>query len=77
MHYKWFNILRYCMLTIHFTFISLGNFLKSDEVEDIIFQVSIFVIFADVASNGNENVPIREESLNSPTPMLLREGGGP
>ena len=49
---------------------SLGIFLKLDKVEDIIFQVSISVIYADVASDGNEKVPIREEILMSPTPMF-------
>ena len=49
---------------------SLGIFLKLDEVEDIMLQVSIFAISADVAGDGNEKVPIREGSLKSPTQMF-------
>ena len=46
-------------------------------MEDIILQVSIFVISTDVAGDSNEKVPIKEEYLKSPTPMFWRDGGGP
>ena len=49
---------------------SLVIFLKSDEVEDIMQQVSILAIFIDVTGGGNAKVPIREESLKIPTPMF-------
>ena len=45
-------------------------FLKPNGVEDIMQQVSMLVISVDIVGSGNEKVPIREESLKSPTPML-------
>ena len=45
-------------------------FLKSDEVEDMMLQVSNFITSAMFDGDGSEKVPIREESLKRPTLML-------
>lgn len=49
---------------------SLAIFLKLDEVEYIMLQVSICVIYIDFGGDGNEKVPIREGSSKIPTPMF-------
>ena len=45
-------------------------FLKSDELEDIMLQVSTFSTSAKFDGGGSEKVAIREESLKRPTPTL-------
>ena len=45
-------------------------FLKSDEVEDIMFQLSIFATSTKFDDGGSEKVLIREEYLKRPTPMF-------
>ena len=45
-------------------------FLKSDEVEDIMLQVSTFATSAKFDGDDSEKVPIREESLKRPTLMF-------
>lgn len=48
----------------------LEIFHDSNEVEDIMLQVSNFATSVVYDSDGSEKVSIREESLTRPTPML-------
>lgn len=48
----------------------LEIFHESDEVDDIMLQVSTFATSDVCDGDGSEKVPIREEYLKRPSPMF-------
>lgn len=54
----------------------LEIFHESNEVGDIMLQVSNFATSYICDGDGNQKVPIREESFKGPTPTFWRDIGG-